>query len=139
MRKQACTLQGKVEAVLVGDKPDDHVTRQVEKIQLIRGHGVRGDGHSGPRLVDAREKEMLRFGFSKGAEIANHREFSAVSTEELTEIAKAFGLPDGPLSPGLLGENLVLSGIPRLSQLPSGTLLFFRKSAEQRRTAVLAV
>jgi hypothetical protein len=137
LKKEAFDLVGRVEAALVATTFGDHVTVPVEKMQVVRGHGVRGDGHAGPRLADVREQELLEFGLPKGIEVANFREFSAVSTEELTEIAAAMGVPTVPY--GCLGENLVLSGIPRLTALPTGTLLFFRKNASQIRTAVLVV
>jgi hypothetical protein len=138
MIKSAFELEGRVEAVLLARDFGSIVSTPVDKIQLIRGHGVRGDNHAGVRLADVREKAFLSFGFSKGAEIANYREFSAVSTEELAQIAKAMNLRTAiPL--GCLGENLVLSGIPKLSELPTGTMLFFRKDEQQIRTTVLVV
>lgn len=137
MKQEAFDLVGRVEAVLAATTFGDHVSVAARKIQAIRGHGVRGDSHAGMRLADVREQELLEFGLPKGIEIANHREFSAVSAEELGEIAAAMGVPTVPH--GCLGENLVLSGIPRLTALPTGTLLFFRKNARQIRTAVLVV
>lgn len=137
MAKEAFILTGKVEAVLVAPFFSDHVSRSVKKIELVRGYGVKGDNHAGTRLADVREKEFLSFGLAKGTEIANLREFSAVSQEELSEIAVKMNLPSLPH--GCLGENLVLSGIPRLTELPTGTMLFFRKSSDQLRAAVLVV
>ncbi len=138
MIKSAFELIGKVEAVLVATAFGASVSTPVQKIQLIRGHGVRGDNHVGVRLVDIREKELLSFGLPKGSEIANYREFSAVSLEELTEVSHAMNLPKA-IPYGCLGENLVLSGIPKLTELPTGTLLFFRKDDNQIRSAVLIV
>ncbi len=40
---------------------------------------------------------------------------------------------------GCLGENLVFRGIPKLTELPVGTLSFFRKDEKQIRSAVLVV
>lgn len=137
LKKEPFRLVGRVEAALIASTSGDHVSVPAKKIQVIRGHGVRGDGHAGVRLADVRERELLAFGFPKGIEIANHREFSAVSAEELGEIAEAMGVPSVPY--GCLGENLVLSGIPRLTALPVGTLLLFRKPGGQPRTAALAV
>jgi hypothetical protein len=137
MERDAFDLFGRVEAILVAGTRGDHVSVRVDKAQFIRGHGVRGDGHAGVRLADVRERELLSFGFPKGIEIANHREFSAVSAEELAEIARAMRIPEVPF--GCLGENLVLSGIPRLTSLPPGTLLLFRKDPSRIRTAALAV
>lgn len=137
VRKDAFDVTGRVEAVLVASTFGDHVSVPAKKIQVIKGHGVRGDGHAGVRLADVREQELLGFGFPKGIEVANHREFSAVSADDLAEIAKSMGVPSVPY--GCLGENLVLSGIPRLTELPSGTLLLFRKPGGAARTAALAV
>ena len=138
MTRPAFELQGRVEAVLVAANWGSMLSTSMRKIQLIRGHGVRGDHHAGARLADVREREFLSFGFPKGIEIANYREFSAVSVEELAEIAHAMHLPES-IPHGCLGENLVLSGIPKLTHLPTGTMLFFRKDETQIRTAVLVV
>lgn len=136
--REAFQLTGHVEAVLVAKDFGTMVSTVCSKIALLRGHGVRGDGHAGGRLADVREKEILRFGLPKGLEIANQREFSAISTEELEQIGQGLQLPRR-IPYGCLGENLVVSGIPRLSELPPGTMLFFRKNDQQLRTAVLLV
>jgi hypothetical protein len=138
MMKEAFELRGRVEAVSAAVTPGSVVSTNMRKITVVRGHGVKGDSHAGARLADVRERELLAFGLPKGVEIANHREFTAVSAEELAEIGVAMGLPTAvPL--GCLGENLVVSGIPRFTELPPRSLLFFRKDEAQNRTAVLAV
>lgn len=141
-------LIGRVEAVAISPSEGDVnsetygfgslATKTVPKIQLVRGYGIKGDRHAGTRLLDVREKELRAFGLPVGIEIANYREFSAVSLEELEDIEKSLDLPKF-IPVGSLGENLVLSGIPKLSQLPIGTMLFFKKSEKQIRTAVLVV
>lgn len=138
MSHEAFELRGRVEAVMAAVTSGSIVSTSVKKITVVRGHGIKGDSHAGTRLADVRERSLLSFGLPKGAEIANHREFSAVSVEELSEIGALMGLP-AAVPQGCLGENLVVSGIPRLTELPSGSLLFFRKSEAQIRTAVLAV
>jgi hypothetical protein len=138
MMKEAFELRGRVEAVSVAATPGSIVSTGVKKIVVVRGHGVKGDSHAGARLADVRERELLAFGLPKGVEIANHREFSAVSAEELAEIGAAMGLPTAAPR-GCLGENLVVSGIPRFTELPTGSLLFFRKNEAQIRSAVLTV
>ena len=140
-------LVGCVEAVLVLKDPDSSVSTLTKKIVVTRNHGVVGDRHAGTRLADGRETDLIEFGLPKGIEIANHREVSLVSTEDFDKIAQLMGLP-GTIPPGCLGENVIVSGIPDFTQLPSGTLLFFRKPAPPGatsakagaiRTAVLAV
>lgn len=130
-------IVGRVESVRLGLTPGSIVTTEQEKVSVILNHGFKGDSHAGARLADVREKALLEFGLPKGLEISNFREFSAVSTEELGQIAHNMGLSLIPF--GCLGENLVLSGIPMLSMLPPGTMLFFRKNAKELRTAALFV
>jgi hypothetical protein len=128
---------GRVEAVLVGQMSGTHLTTRVKKLAVLRGYGIRSDMHAGARLADSREKALLEFGLPKDTEIANHRQFSAISTEDVLEITRRMGLPN-PIPVGCFGENLIISGLERLSSLPSGTLLLFKKG-EEVRTAVLAV
>lgn len=129
-------LTGKVEAVLfAGDSSG--VSKEVKKIQVFSNRGVKGDVHYGKtRLLDVRERQLKEFGLPKGIEIANFRQFSATSDEELKAIAEAMGISN--IKYGLLGENLVISGIDNLTQLPTGTMFMFRKPEDSSiRTAVL--
>jgi len=130
-------LTGKVEAVLVA-RDGTGVSQGVNKIQVFANRGVKGDDHLGEtRLLDVREKLLRSFGLPKGIEIANFRQFSATSAEELKAVAQAMGLPD--IQYGLLGENLVVSGIEDFTHLPPGTMLMFKKDKNTIRTAALVV
>ena len=131
----AFELSGRVEAVLVASTFGSIESVPVKKIQCFQGYGIKGDNHAGPRLADVREKSFLSSGLHKGTEISNHRQFSSVSSEELSEIARLLELPN-KIRYGSLGENLVLSGIPRLTELPPGTLLFFKKGDTLRATTL---
>ncbi|MDP2651170.1 MAG: hypothetical protein Q8O98_01115, partial [bacterium] len=111
---------------------------EMPKIYAVVGHGIKGDKHAGVREMDARERELRLFGFREGHDIANLREFSSVSVEELETIGENLALP-AAIPFGCLTENLVIRGIPNLSQLPRGTLLFFRRDTQRVRTAVLSV
>lgn len=136
MATKKLQVHGLVVAVRVGDLSVKSTPR--DKIELHVRHGVRGDRHAGPRLADARDQDMLSAGLLKGTETANVRELSIVSLEELAGIASLMGLPER-IPIGMLGENLVLSGIPRLTSLPPGTKLFFRSAKDRVRSAVIAV
>ena len=138
MIKPAFELIGRVQAVLVAADFGSILSAPCPKIQVICGHGIQRDKHAGARLADVRERDLRSFGLPKGMEIANHRHFSAVSSEELLEIGLALGLLTS-IPFGYLGENLVLVGIPKLTNLPPGTMLFFRKDEHLIRTAVLVV
>lgn len=131
------TLNGRVEATLILQDFSSSRSTIVPKIEVFTNHGVRGDRHAGGRLIDAREKLLLTHGFLKGTPIANHREVSLVCAEDLTHVQAQLGLPT-PIPPGCLGENLLVSGIPSFSALPTGTFLLFR-NGKTFRTAVLVV
>ena len=60
----------------------------------------------------------------RGTEIRNERQLSIVASDELAVVANRMGLAE--LKPEWIGANLVLEGLPNLSMLPAGTLLFFK-------------
>ena len=80
--------------------------------------GVEGEVHSGlTRASCVRVKEQ----YPQGTQIANTRQFSVLSDEEMAEIAARMGLP--ALDPALLGASMVLRGIPDFSHIPPGSRL----------------
>jgi hypothetical protein len=120
----ALEVTGKVVAVLSASKEQDLEADVREGAAFIAGEGVAGDRHSGAlRGVGARESDLRYYGYPKSHRIANYRMFSAVAQEDLDGIATAMNLPGIPH--GCLGENLVLQGIPNLTQLPAHTKLVF--------------
>lgn len=130
-------FSGRVEAVLV-TRTGKKTSQEVGKIQVFANKGVAGDSHYGStRLSDVRERALKSVGLPKGLEIANARQFSGISKEDLITISEEMGLHYIPY--GLLSENIVLSGIENFTQLPIGTMLLFRKSLTEVRSAVLCV
>lgn len=131
--------QGTVEAVLV-TPPGGNVSEPVDELVCYVGLGIEGDKHAGRHMVDAREDVARMIGLPKGVEIANLRQFSAVSRHELDEISERMGCCMS-IPAGLLGENLVISGIPNFSSLPAGTQLVFRRGSppEVYRSTILYV
>ena len=80
--------------------------------------GVRGELHEGrTRASCVRVKDM----YPEGTEIANVRQLSILSTEELSQIAAEMGLET--LDPSLLGATLVIEGVPDFSHLPPSSRL----------------
>lgn len=137
MAREAICVTGRVESTRVAVTLGSIATTAVDEIKVHVGSGIKNDSHADERLLDVREKELLSHGLLKGMPIANVRQFSAVSVEELLKIQSDMGLSELPY--GLLGENLVVSGIPNFSKLPPGTLLLFSGKNQVNRTAVLAV
>lgn len=120
---------GTVESVLI-THPGVSTSEPVDELVCYVGLGIEGDRHAGRHMVDAREDVARTIGLPKGVEIANLRQFSAVSRHELDEISKRMGLST-PIMAGLLGENLVISGIHNFSNLPVGTQLVFQRADKQ--------
>ena len=81
--------------------------------------GIIGDRHAGLlKKADSRDK-----GIKRGTMIRNWRQWSAVSVEELEQIARNLGVPN--IDAAQLGANLYFEGIPQLTQCPAGALLKF--------------
>ena len=80
--------------------------------------GVEGEVHGGlTRASCVRVKAQ----YPEGTEIANTRQFSVLSDEEMAEIAEWMGLP--ALDPALLGAQMVVRGLPDFSHVPPGSRL----------------
>ncbi len=94
-------------------------TRAVDAIDL-GFDGVAGDFHAGAtRRSGGREPW-----YPRGTEIRNERQISIVAPDELERIARNMGIRE--IRPEWLGANLLIDGVPSLSFLPAGTMLFFR-------------
>lgn len=116
------TMSGRVEAVYAAFGQDDFETANVEALEL-GFEGVPGDRHRGfEREAGAREPW-----YPRGTAMRNERQLSLVSPDELAAVAEGMGIDD--LSPRWIGANLLISGVPRLSMLPAGTLMFFENGA----------
>ena len=115
---------GKVEVVL--SSPDRNSGLEKTRVdQLVMTFaGIDGDCHSGmTRLSDGR---MIKL-YKRGTKVANSRQVSILSVEELAEIASAMELDE--IRPEWAGANIVTSGIPSLTQLPPSTRMVFSSGA----------
>lgn len=107
--------------LLVADGPD-FATRDIAETTLVFG-GIAGDLHAGAtRGADARTPWHPR-----GTPIANTRQISLVSEEDLAEIAARLEI--AAVDPALLGANLVLADAPALTATLPGTRLLFPSGA----------
>ena len=111
-------LAAKVAALYVA--PSDHFeTRPVDSLRL-GFDGISGDFHAGAtRRSGGREPW-----YPRGTEMRNERQLSVVAADELAIVAERMGLAE--IKPEWIGANLVIEGVPHLSMLPAGTLLFFK-------------
>ena len=81
-------------------------------------HGLSGARHEGENRPSCVRVKNL---YPEDIEIRNVRQLSVLSQEELDGIAAEIGLE--PLDPGLLGANLILSGIPDFTHVPPSSRL----------------
>ena len=85
--------------------------------------GIASDVHSVPtRGAGPREPA-----FKRGTRLANLRQVSLVSTEELNIIASRMGI--AWLDPGWLAANIAIEGAGPITQIPRGTILRFPSGA----------
>lgn len=80
--------------------------------------GPPGETHGG--LTRASDGRVLAQ-YPRGTTIRNTRQFSILSSEELTALAADMGLVS--LSPGLLGATMVISGLRDFTHLPPSSRL----------------
>ncbi len=113
----ACKLQARVAGLYVADS-EHFVSRPVASLPLSF-EGIVGDLHAGwTRRSGGREPWYRR-----GTEMRNARQLTLVAADELAQIAARMGVAE--VLPEWLGANLLLAGVPALSMLPAGSLLFF--------------
>ncbi|MBZ9986256.1 molybdenum cofactor sulfurase [Mesorhizobium sp. BH1-1-5] len=100
--------------------PHDHFeTRAVEGLHL-GFDGIAGDFHGGTtRRSGGREPW-----YPRGTEMRNERQLSLVAADELAIVAQRMGLDE--IRPEWIGANLLVEGVPQLSMLPAGSLMFFK-------------
>lgn len=112
-------IAARVEAVFAASF--DHFETKATDALELGFDGIAGDFHTGiTRRSGGREPW-----YPRGTEMRNERQLSIVAPDELAIVAQRMGLAE--VRPEWIGANLLLSGLPQLSMLPAGTLLFFQK------------
>ncbi len=102
---------------------DAAVPVAVDPLVLDWGGPV-GDRHHG---LTMRSDSRQRRHYEPGTEIRNHRQVSVVAEAELAEVAATLGVDR--LAPGLIADNVYLSGSAGLTALPPMTRLVFPRGA----------
>ena len=116
------TLTGTTLAVLLCREVDSILSTRHPQVEATF-EGLIGEKHSGfTRPADSRTPY-----YTRGTPIRNTRQVSILSAEEMQQAAANLGIPE--ILPEWIGANLLLSGIPRLSPLPSNTRLIFASGA----------
>ena len=114
-------FEARVVSVHSGDHEDLHKDA-FDSVELDI-EGFPGDRHRGfTRVAWQGDKDP------EGTVRRNERQWSGVSSEELTLISERLDLAR-PLEASTLGANLCVVGVPDFSQLPRGTRLLFPSGA----------
>ena len=106
------SITARIEFLGVNTDDSDLTTTAVNAINVSYA-GFEGDSHSG--LTRGACVRVVKQ-YSRGTEIRNVRQISALSVEELDQIRSTMEI--APLQPEWVGANLVVSGIPEFSQVP---------------------
>ena len=107
------------EITFLGRVPAGGQLSSLRAEQVFAGfEGVEGEAHSGLTRPSC---SRVSAQYPRGTAIANTRQLSVLSEEDLAVIAGKMGLDW--LDPQLVGASMVLRGIPDLSHLPPGSRL----------------
>lgn len=126
--KQALLATGRVEWLCINSKPVESASYFLD--------GPVGDDHSSfSRRLSGHDGAYLETSNRARKDLVfNWRMWTGLSREEVTEIEKRLGYP---IPQGCLQENLLVSGIPRFTQLaPTSRLVFPERGGKQ---VILAV
>lgn len=121
---QKSKLTGRVAQLLVSPNRKTGLEKQaLDRLDMVFD-GIVDDCHSS-RIYKSDARLLKQY--PRGIPIANTRQVSIVSQEELGEVAGLMELP--MLKPEWLGANLVTSAIPELTLLPPSTRMMFSSGA----------
>ncbi|WP_137699592.1 MOSC domain-containing protein [Marimonas lutisalis] len=101
----------------VADRDAALAAEPLEAVELDWG-GIAGEAHGG---VTRPSCSRVLDQHPRGTEIANVRQVSILSEEELAEIAREMGI--ARLAPALLGASMALRGLPDFTHLPPSSRL----------------
>lgn len=116
-------LELDAEVVFLGANPsrDGGLDSTAIERAVLGMAGLEGETHSGLTRPSC---SRMKAQYPKGVEIKNARQITILSSEELAEIGADMGL-DEAVRPEWVGANMVLKGLPKLTEIPPGTRLVF--------------
>ena len=117
-------LFGKVDMLLISPNRQTGLEKSQADFVDVVFDGLLGDCHAG-RTYKSNSRLLKQY--KRGVPIANTRQVSVLSVEQLADIAGLLGIDH--LKPEWVGANLVTSGIPDLTYLPPSTRMMFSSGA----------
>ena len=118
-------IEGRVEALFLADDIDGGsiASRKVDEVEVCF-EGFVGDRHCG--LFGESDVRYARQ-YKKNTPIRKTRQISMLSVEDLSQVAANLGVER--IEPDWLAGNLVVSGIPKFTEVPPSTRLLFSSGA----------
>src|SRR5262245_6286423 len=118
------SIVGLVKALLRSPDRASGLEKHAVDRLVLAFDGIVGDCHSG-RVRQSDSRMVTQY--PRDTPVANTRQVSILSTEELGQVAAALDIPR--LKPEWVGANVVTEGIPDLTLLPPATRLTFSSGA----------
>ncbi len=113
-------IVGRVKGLYVNSSLDiDLESTSLDEV-TVTYEGFDGEDHGG---LTRKSCSRVKLQYKKGTEIRNTRQISILSREELEAVAVEMGLEK--IEPEWVGTNLIIEGIPVLTQLPPSSRLIF--------------
>ncbi len=117
-------IVGRVSGLFVNSNRDDGLESVSLDSVMAAYEGFDGEDHGGLTRPSC---SRVKLQYEKGTEIRNTRQISILGQEELQAVAEEMGLDE--IAPEWVGANLILEGIPLLTQLPPSSRLIFERGA----------
>ena len=117
-------IVGRVKGLFVNSHRDEGLESAPLETVTVAYEGFDGEDHGGLTRPSC---SRFKLQYKKGTEIRNTRQISILGGEELQAIAEEMGLDE--IAPEWVGANLVLEGIPQLTQIPPSSRLIFEGGA----------
>ena len=117
-------IEGRVIGLYVnGNREATLESKSLERVTASYD-GFEGEDHGGLTRPSC---SRVKLQYKRGTEIRNTRQISVLSREELASVAADMDLD--VIEPEWVGANLILEGIPTLTQLPPSSRLIFENGA----------
>lgn len=113
-------ISGRVTGLYVNPDRNTGLESQSRDRVAVTYEGFEGEAHGGLTRPSC---SRVKLQYARGTEIRNTRQITVLSADELSAVAADMEIDR--IAPEWVGANMILEGIPLLTQLPPGSRLIF--------------